>query len=87
MESNVSSISGSVSFQVAHHVGPPLHVTAAARTTKEMARVRVAPPLMSFPPPALRASQKPALPRGQSSVARSAASHTPTLMSKLWTGH
>lgn len=86
IDSNVSSHSGSMSFQVVHHVGPPLHVTAAAKTTKAMARARAAPPSTSSPRPALRASQKPALPRELSSVARSAASHTPTPTSKPWTG-
>lgn len=68
--SNIGSRSASLSLQVVHHVGHPLHVTAAARTTKVTARVRAAPPLMSSPPLALRASQRPALPREQSSVAQ-----------------
>lgn len=82
-ESHVPS--PSVSVQVVRHVGPPLHVTAAARTTKVTAKARVAPPLMSSPPPALKANQRPGLHRERSSVDQSAASRT-TPTSKLWTG-
>lgn len=79
-----SSISGFVFFQVVHRAGPPLRVTAAAKTTR--ATQRAAPPSMTSPPPALRASQKPAPHRAPSSVGRSTASRTHTPMSRPWTG-
>ncbi|XP_041864974.1 BTB/POZ domain-containing protein KCTD16b isoform X2 [Melanotaenia boesemani] len=50
---------------VVHHVGPPLHVIAAARITRVMVKARAAPLSTSSPPPAQRAIQRPALRREQ----------------------
>lgn len=71
-------------FQAVRRVGPPLRATAAARTTRATARARAAPRSTSSPPPAPRASRRPAPRRGRWSAGRSAASHTPA--SKPWTG-
>lgn len=80
--SKISSHSACLSPQVAHHVGRPLHVTAAARTTRVTVKARAAPPAMIFPPPALRASQRLAPPRELSSVVQSVVSHTHTPRSR-----
>lgn len=76
-----------LSPQVVHHAGLLLHVTAAARTTRVMAKARVALRSTSFQPPARRASRRPALPREQSSEVQSAVSRTLMPRSRPSTGH